>query len=116
MTYDLVGSIIAYESGDLDMVGIVKLFSALVKSGQAWTLQGSYGRMAKALIDAEILGSYGSINWAHGALAEFDPSDTNGPEQEDEGDPEFWCSNCEAEELSRCVCGIQEIEIPSSEY
>lgn len=32
------------------------------------------------------------------------------------GETEFWCPECGAEEPSRCVCGIEEIEIPPSEY
>ena len=49
---NLADSIIAYECGDIDEAGILKLFSRLIMSGQAWTLQGHYGRTAKALIDA----------------------------------------------------------------
>jgi hypothetical protein len=50
--YDTVGGIMAYENGELDQEGIIELFQALVNSGLAWQLQGSYGRTAKALIDA----------------------------------------------------------------
>ena len=44
--------IIAYESGELDGEETIKLFQELIDSGQVWRLQGSYGRMAKALIEA----------------------------------------------------------------
>ena len=47
-----VGKIIAYENGELDEEETVELFQGLINSGLAWTLQGHYGRTAKALIDA----------------------------------------------------------------
>ena len=59
---DLVGSIIEFENGELDDVGTISLFAALIKSGQAWSLQGSYGRTAKSLIDAGIITNEGEIN------------------------------------------------------
>jgi hypothetical protein len=49
---DLVGQIIDYESGTMDQEEAVRFFQGLIDSGMAWTLQGSYGRTAKALIDA----------------------------------------------------------------
>lgn len=50
--FDEVGAIIAFESGELDDAGIIELFQHLVDNGHAWQLQGSYGRTAKALIEA----------------------------------------------------------------
>jgi hypothetical protein len=47
-----LNKIIAYEQGELDEEGIIDMFQELISSGLAWKLQGSYGRTAKALIDA----------------------------------------------------------------
>jgi len=44
--------LIAWENGELDFEETVDLFQGLIDSGLAWTLQGCYGRTAKALIDA----------------------------------------------------------------
>ena len=49
--FDCVGAIIEFENGDLDEEGTLELFQHLIDTGLAWKLQGSYGRMAKALID-----------------------------------------------------------------
>jgi hypothetical protein len=62
--FDLVGSIIAFESGELDDAGTLTLFANLVKTGQAWSLQGSYGRTAAALIDAGYINKRGQVTKA----------------------------------------------------
>ena len=48
---DIMGQIIAYESGELEHEEVVELFQALIDTGLAWTLQGSYGRQAAAFIE-----------------------------------------------------------------
>jgi hypothetical protein len=47
---DQVSQIMAFESGELDEDQTIELFQSLINSGLAWQLQGSYGRMASALI------------------------------------------------------------------
>ena len=48
----ILNQVIAYEQGELDEEGIIDMFQELINSGLAWKMQGSYGRTAKALIDA----------------------------------------------------------------
>lgn len=58
---DLVTTIIAFESGELNAPQTIELFSALIKSGMAWQLQGSYGRGARNLILQGYLNKKGDI-------------------------------------------------------
>jgi hypothetical protein len=53
--YDMMGNIIEFENGELSEEGILELFQYLVDTGTAWTLQGSYGRMAKDLIEQGLI-------------------------------------------------------------
>jgi hypothetical protein len=48
----MVNDIIAYENGELDAEGTLALFGTLLRTGQAWSLQGHYGRTASALVEA----------------------------------------------------------------
>ena len=59
--YDVTGNIIAFEMGELDAAGTVELFAYLVRTGMAWTLQGSYGRAACQLIERGILSRTGNV-------------------------------------------------------
>ena len=52
---DVVSQIMAYEEGQLTEEQTLTLFKHLVKTGLAWQLQGSYGRAAKALLDAGLI-------------------------------------------------------------
>ena len=61
--YDLVGAIMDYETGELDSTGTLELFSHLIKTGDAWTLQGSYGRAAASFIEAGYIEADGTIRW-----------------------------------------------------
>ena len=58
---DLVGLIMAYEDGTLEAEKTLELFGELVRTGQAWTLQGSYGRQATALIEAGYISKSGEV-------------------------------------------------------
>ena len=49
--YDLTNRIIDYECGHLNDKQTLRLFSELLKTGMAWSLQGHYGRTASAMID-----------------------------------------------------------------
>lgn len=58
---DLVDLIIDFEAGELDDAKTLELFAELVRTGRAWTLQGSYGRAAASLIESGYLSQDGTI-------------------------------------------------------
>lgn len=58
----MVDKIIQYEQGILPEEQIIELFQELIDTGMAWNLQGSYGRMAIALIGS------GHCTDTHGVL------------------------------------------------
>lgn len=56
-----VDAIMRYEEGEMEAWEILELFSGLVATGMAWTLQGTYGRTAMRLIEAGYLDRDGAI-------------------------------------------------------
>lgn len=54
--FDLVGTIVRYENGDLDEDEMLALFQYLVDTGVVNHLQGSYGREAERLIAQGLIG------------------------------------------------------------
>ena len=58
---DLVDKIMAFEEGLLGDADMLRLFSELTKSGQVWQLQGSYGRVARWLIEEGMMDSEGNL-------------------------------------------------------
>lgn len=56
-----IDKIIAFESGELGGRETIDLFSELVRSGLAYSLQGFYGRFAERLIKAGYLDRSGTV-------------------------------------------------------
>ena len=54
-SFDLTYRIIEFEMGESTQEEIFELFQHLVDTGLAWTLQGSYGRIAQSLLDAGVI-------------------------------------------------------------
>ena len=59
--FDLVDSIMAYEDGELNNEGTLNLFAHLIKTRQAWSLQGAYGRTAHSLIENDYITADGEL-------------------------------------------------------
>ena len=84
-TFDLM---MDFEGGNLTKAEFLTLFSRLIRNGQAWTLQGTYGRQAQALIDAGLIERSGKINWGNAGdtkemLYEEDSDGDGVPDSED---------------------------------
>jgi hypothetical protein len=61
---NLIDYIMRYEDGRISEGDYLKLFSYLIKTGQAWSLQGSlYGRPAHDLIESGVISKTGKIDW-----------------------------------------------------
>jgi hypothetical protein len=58
---DVAIDLISFELGELDDAETLDLFATLIKSGMAWTLQGTYGRTAQRLIDAGLITEDGEV-------------------------------------------------------
>ncbi|MGW4158722.1 DUF7417 domain-containing protein [Streptomyces sp. NPDC004788] len=58
---DIAIDLMSYELGELDDHETLDLFATLIRSGMAWTLQGSYGRTAERLIEAELITEDGEV-------------------------------------------------------
>jgi hypothetical protein len=56
-----VGTLMAYEAGELGALATLEFFGGLVKSGMAWSLQGHYGRTAAHLIENDWLTAEGEL-------------------------------------------------------
>jgi len=60
---NLVNYIIAYEDGTISRNDYLRLFAFLIRTGMAWSLQGSiYGRPAHDLIESGVISKKGRIN------------------------------------------------------
>jgi hypothetical protein len=69
---DIAIDLISFEQGELSASETLDLFGLLVKSGMAWTLQGSYGRTANELIHAGYLTRDGDVtDWGTEMLEEL---------------------------------------------
>jgi len=53
--FDLTTRIIEFETGEITEEQVIELFQYLVDTGLAWSLQGSYGRTAEALLEAGVI-------------------------------------------------------------
>ena len=58
---DLITTIVAFESGELNDADTIVLFSNLIKTGLVNHLQGSYGRGARNLVLQGYLNNRGEI-------------------------------------------------------
>ncbi|AFU62047.1 hypothetical protein phiHau3_69 [Streptomyces phage phiHau3] len=58
---DIAIDLISYELGELDDAETLDLFATLIRSGMAWTLQGTYGRTAGRLIAAGLITEDGTV-------------------------------------------------------
>lgn len=73
---DLVDSLMKYEEGYATPRETLELFSHLVKTGMAWSLQGSYGRAAEHFIREGLLDEEGDLTgYAEDMLYDLEQED-----------------------------------------
>lgn len=58
---ELVDLILRYEDGNITERDGLRLFAELITTGQAWSMQGAYGRMARDLIDGGYITRTGDL-------------------------------------------------------
>lgn len=61
---NLVNYIMDFEGGNMSVASYLSLFSYLIKTKQAYSLQGNYGRTAESLIRRGLINRDGTINWS----------------------------------------------------
>jgi len=66
---DTVGFVMDFEGGDISPARLVQGFAHLVRTGDAYRLQGFYGRTAEALIERGLIDRAG--NWDPDRLDEL---------------------------------------------
>ena len=52
---DTVGQLMAFENGEMNEEDVIALFQFLLDSGMIYSLQGSYQRVAQALLDKGLI-------------------------------------------------------------
>jgi hypothetical protein len=95
MSKDIFDALIAFEDGTLEEKDVPVLFQRLIDDGTVWRLQGSYGRLAQALIQDGLcmLGPTGHRDYFGNYVPSRDevlPGTPGSPEyvQEGQADPE----------------------------
>ena len=64
MTERCLDLLIKFETEHMSSSEVIELFSELIKTGDAWKLQGIYGRTANGFIEAEFIAPDGTILWS----------------------------------------------------
>jgi hypothetical protein len=59
--FDAVSFIMELEMGQLDQDEMISGMAELIRSGVVWSLQGAYGRSARALIDRGFITERGEV-------------------------------------------------------